>query len=191
MDAENKLNEVYSDKYRIRLDHEILTDHGVFYPQALYSNLIFELTLAPAPQVVKGSDASNLNYRLTNIQLEYEMIRSKTLADEAYSVYARGKEFAYDHVMREEVVTFSKGGDQRLNIWVNPQRRSLKAILLLFIEPYNGGARDSEKYINPDITKVSVTVNGSPNRVIAMASREKTCGERSAGSFQIRKEKAT
>jgi len=30
--AENKLNEVYGSKYRIRLDHQILTDHGVFYP---------------------------------------------------------------------------------------------------------------------------------------------------------------
>ena len=67
--------------------------------------------------------------------------------------------------MREEVVTFSKGGDQRLNIRVNPQSRIRKAILLLFIEPYTGGDSDPEKYFNPDITKVSVTVNGSPNRV--------------------------
>jgi len=35
VDAENKLNEVYGSKYRIRLDHQILTNHGVFYPQAL------------------------------------------------------------------------------------------------------------------------------------------------------------
>ena len=75
------------------------------------------------------------------------------------------RSFAYDHVMREEVVTFSRGGDQWLNIRVNPQRRSLKAVLLLFIEPYTGGDRDSEKYFNPDITKVGATVNGSPNRV--------------------------
>ena len=118
-------------------------------------------------QLVKGSDESKLNYRLTlpNIQLEYEMIRSKALADEADRVYKSGKEFAYDHVMREEVVTFKKDADQRLNIRVNPQRLSLKATLLLFIEPYVGGARDSEEYFNPDITKVSVTVNGSPHKV--------------------------
>ena len=30
VDAENKLNEVYGSKYRINLDHQILTDHGVF-----------------------------------------------------------------------------------------------------------------------------------------------------------------
>jgi len=75
--AENKLNEIYGSKYRISLDHQILSDHGVFYPQALYNDLVFELTLAPASQVVKGSDTTKLKYKLTNIQLEYQMIRSK------------------------------------------------------------------------------------------------------------------
>ena len=41
----------------------------------------------------------------------------------------------------------------------------MKAILLLFVEPYIAGARDSEKFFNPDLTKVSVTANGSPNRL--------------------------
>ena len=75
VDAEKKLAEVYGTKYRINLDHQILTDHGVFYPKALYNDLVFEVTLAPANQVVKGSDPTKLKYKLTNIQLEYEMIR--------------------------------------------------------------------------------------------------------------------
>ena len=37
VDAENKLDKVYGKKYRINLDHQVLTDHGVFYPQALYT----------------------------------------------------------------------------------------------------------------------------------------------------------
>ena len=165
VDTENALNTVYGTKYRINLDHPILTDHGVFYPQALYNDLVFELTLAPAGQVVNGSDPSKLGYKLEKIQLEYEVIRSKTLADEALSTYRSGKEFAYDFVMRDKVVPITRGSDTRLNLWVNPQRRSLKGILLLFINPYNPGARDSENYFNPDITKVTVTVNGVPNRV--------------------------
>ena len=67
--------------------------------------------------------------------------------------------------MRERVVPITRGSDTRLNLWVNPQRRSLKGILLLFINSYNPGARDSENYFNPDITNVKVTVNGVPNRV--------------------------
>ena len=133
VDAEEKLNGVYGTKYRINLDHPILTDHGVFYPQALPNDLVFELTLAQAGQVVNGSDASKLGYKLENIQMEYEVIRSKTLADEVMSTYNSGKEFAYDLVMRERVVPITRGSDTRLNLRVNPQRRSLKGILLLFI----------------------------------------------------------
>ena len=165
VDTENKLAGAYKNKYRIHLDHQILIDHGDFYPQALYNDLIFEVTLAPATQVVKASDAAKLVYKLTNIQLQYKTIFSEKLANEAISVYLNGKEFAYDHVMREGVITFAKGSETRLNIRVNPQRRSLKAILLLFIELFTAGARESEKYFNPDITKVHVIINSSPNKI--------------------------
>ena len=163
VDAEKKLNEVYGEKYRINLDHQILTDHGIFYPQALYNDLVFEVTLAPASQVVKGSDPTKLKYKLTNIQLEYEMIYSENLAEEAKSVYTSGKEFVYDHVMMYKVVPINRGTDTRINIKVNAQRRSMKGILLLFVVPYAAGTRDSEKYIFPDLKKIRVTINGSPN----------------------------
>ena len=165
VDEENALNAVYGTKYRINLDHPILTDHGVLYPQALYNDLVFELTLAAAHEVVKGSDGTKLGYKLENIQMEYEVIRSKDLADKVMSTYKSGKEFAYDLVMREKVVPITRGSDTHLNLRVNPQRRSLKGILLLFINPFTAGARDTEQFFNPDITKVKVTVNGVPNRV--------------------------
>ena len=41
VDAENKLQSIHTNKYRINLDHPILTDHGIIYPQALYNDLIF------------------------------------------------------------------------------------------------------------------------------------------------------
>jgi len=163
VDTEKNLNEIYGTKYRIRLDHEILTDHGVFYPQALCNDLVLEVTLAPASQVVKGSDPTKLKYKLTNIQLEYKMIRSEMPAQEANSNYSNGKKFVYDHVHLEKTIPFQRGSDTRLNIKVNAQRRSMKAILLLFMEPYSAFTRDSEKYVFPDLTKVQVTINGSPN----------------------------
>ena len=162
VDNENKLEKVYGKKYRINLDHQILTDHGIFYPQALYPDLIFELVLAPASQVVKGSDQTKLKYKLTNIQLEYEMIRSKELADEATSAYESGKEFLYDHVSRNSVKRVDTSTDL-MNIKVDSQRRSMKGILLLFVKQYTAGARDSEEYVFPDLEKVLVTINGSPN----------------------------
>ena len=92
--------------------------------------------------------------------------------------------FAFDHIMREGMVTFDRNKDSRLNNGVIPQVRSLKYILLLFIEPYIAGARDSEKYINLRIIKVSVTVNGSPHKKnTSTAWRRSICDRRSAGTF--------
>ena len=52
VDKENQLNKDYGTKYQIKLDHQILTNHGVFYPQALYNDVVFELTLALASQLM-------------------------------------------------------------------------------------------------------------------------------------------
>lgn len=164
MDADKALDAVFDTNFRFRLDNPILDDHGVFYPLVLYNHFVLEMTLAPALQVVKGSDALKLVYRLAKIQMEYETIHNTTLADKETTLNSSGKAFAFDQIMREEIMTCNNK-DSMLNNRVDPQRRSLKGILLLLIEPYIAGARDSEKYINPDITKVSVTVSGSPNKI--------------------------
>ena len=113
VDAENKLEKVYSQRNCINLDHQILTDHGVFYPQALYTDLVFELVLASADQVVKGTDLTKLKYKLTNIQLEYEMIHSEDLADETTSVYQNAKEFLYDNVSRGNVMRIKQANQHQ------------------------------------------------------------------------------
>ena len=60
-DKEKKrLNAVYGNKCRIPIDHEILKDHGLFYPRALPDELVFELRLAPGSTVVKGSFRQSL-----------------------------------------------------------------------------------------------------------------------------------
>ena len=41
----------------------------------------------------------------------------------------------------------------------------MKGLLLLFVDPYAAGTRDSEKFVFPDLKKVRVTINGSPNMV--------------------------
>jgi len=67
VDTEKKLNNIFGSKYFIRLDHQILTNHGIFFPRGLKNDLTFEVTLVPAAQVVRGSDPSKLKYKLTNI----------------------------------------------------------------------------------------------------------------------------
>lgn len=75
IEKEKKLNELYKNKNHIPLDHEILKDHGVFFPRALSDELVFELRLTPPRNVVIGSDKAQLAYQL----LEYEVIYSQQL----------------------------------------------------------------------------------------------------------------
>ena len=100
-----KLNAVYGNRYRIPIDHDILDHHGVFFPRALSDELVFEMRLAPAGNVVKGSDGTKLDYELNNIQLEYEVIHSKELADESMKKYLNGKRFMYEHVTHHKTLT--------------------------------------------------------------------------------------
>lgn len=88
-------------------------------------------------------------------------------------MYSSEEEFAYYQVALSEVDTLAKGSTIRLNIKVYPQQRSLKAILLLFLEPFISGARHSENYIFPDLTKVSVTINRSPNMLYSKGIESK------------------
>jgi len=139
--------------------------------------------------VVKGSEPTQLKYELTNIKLEYETIRNKTLADDVHRLYSDSKEFPYDHVMHSKVVIFKKDTDTSFNIKVDAQRRSLKAILLLFIEPYTDGERDSEKFIFPDLTKVVVTINGTPNKLYSDGIEGKDMWEEARRLFVKEKNK--
>ena len=79
------------------------------------------MTLAPANQVVKGSDPTKLKYKQTNIQVEYEMIKSEKLSQEASRVYNSGKTFLYDHVILVKNVTIKRDTDTNINVKVNSQ----------------------------------------------------------------------
>ena len=94
--------------------------------------------------LILSEDERN-NMILDGIQSEYLCkIRSGAGDRKTSGVDAEKKKLNGVYRKKYRVVSFAKGTDVRLNIRVNPQRRSLKAILLLFIEPYVTRTRDTE-----------------------------------------------
>ena len=85
---------LYGTKYCIPLDHPILLNHGVFYPKGLSHPLKFEITLGGVSDIVVYSDTTKPpNYKITNLELEYQSISSEYLANRALEAYKVGHVF--------------------------------------------------------------------------------------------------
>ena len=165
-DMEVTLAPIHNTKYCIPLDHSILNDHGAFYPKALPHPLTFEITLSSIHDIVVYSDTSKIpNYKITNLELEYQCISSEYLAREALSAYQVGKGFFYENVILHKTFTISKPNDGVMNEHINLPRRSMTGILCLFTDRYEEGDRDSENFVNPGITSIKINVDGLPNRL--------------------------
>ena len=155
---------LHGTKYCIPLDHPILLNHGVFYPKGLSHPLKFEITLGGVSDIVVYSDTTKPpNYKITNLELEYRSISSEYLANQALEVYKVGHAFFYENVLRHKTFTISKSNDSVINEHVNVPRRSLTGLLFLFTAPFTAGTRDSEKFVNPDLTSVKIDIDGVPN----------------------------
>ena len=61
-------------------------------------------------------------------------------------MYNTGKSIPYEYVLHPKTQDFNKEKDTHFNIRVDAQILSLKAIVLVFEDPYTAGARDSEKF---------------------------------------------
>ena len=144
----------------------ILDDHGVFRPASLQGTLLFEITLAPALDIVVSSDVSTApTYILKNLELEYTCISSDYLAQEAAATYSSGKGFYYENVLLHKTFEISKPNDSVINEHINVPRRSMSGILCLFNEKPSPGARDAESFVNPAMLSVEISISGMPNKL--------------------------
>ena len=143
---------IHNNKYDIQLDHPILRDHGVLYLKALAHTFIFELTLAQASDVIEySSNTPEANYKITNLELQYGCIHNEYLAQEAAASYQVGTGF---FLWKQHFAT------KRLPFL---ESQWLVYSSVLVTEPYNAGARNSEKFVNPNITSVDISIDGMPN----------------------------
>ena len=163
---DNTLAMIHNTRYAIPLDHTILKDHGIFYPRGLLHPLRFELTLAKVSDVVVYSNNETpANYKLINMEMEYQCISNEYLATKAVTSYKLGKGFTYEKVLLHKTFTISEANDAVINQHINVPRRSMTGILCLFTAPYAEGLRDSEIFANPKITSVKIDIDGVPNKV--------------------------
>ena len=118
----------------------------------LRNRLCYELTFNDYNRVIKSPISPKVpdaKYKITDISLEYEIATQPDLARSIRSEY------------------------QSNTVWnwaFNTPCKSLKGILVLF-EEEGSYTRDTSKFYNPKILKVSVIVEGKPNQLYAQGMR--------------------
>ena len=163
---------MYDNLFCIPLDFEILESHMPFFQSELKDRLSYELTFNNYGNVIVSSD-TNASYTITDIHLEFEVLTSPELATSLKRKYEGKHTVLYDRVIRHSKLTLNKS-DTIWNIALAPQAKSMKAILILFVDPADGGtaySRDTEKFYNPKITNVMITLDGNPNQLFASGMR--------------------
>ena len=172
--AKNKaVGETYSNLFSIPLDFELLNSHMPFFQNEFKDRLSYELTFNDYSKVVvaSGNAANNTNYTISDIHLEFETITSPELATSLKNQLKGRFAILYDRIVRHSKLSLDKS-DTIWNIPMAPQAKSMKGILMLFVEPQSAFARDSESFYNPKMSKVSVTLDGNPNQLFAAGMKK-------------------
>ena len=164
--------DVYRNKFIIPLDFEMLEGAAPYYQAGLGNRLCYELTFNNYNRVTKSRVSSpkvpDAKYKITDISLEYEITTQPNLTRSIRSEYQH-MAFLYDRILRHRKIIVNKS-DTVWNWAFNMSCKSLKGILVLFEEetPYT---RNTSKFYNPKIQKVSVIVEGKPNQLYAQGMR--------------------
>ena len=164
--------DAYRNKFKILLDFEMLDSAAPYYQAGLRNRLCYELTVNDYNRVTKSGVSSPkvpaANYKITDVSLEYEIATQPDLAGSIRSEYQH-MALLYDRILRHRKIIVNKK-DTVWNWAFNTPCKSLKGILVLF-EEEGSYTRDTSKFYNPKIQKVSIIVEGKPNQLYAHGMR--------------------
>ena len=165
--------DTYKKTFIIPLDFERLDNAMPYYQAGLGNRLCYEITFNDYKRVIyfnpeKSAAGQTVNpdakYKSSNISLEYEIVNQPSLANKISTEYLN-MALLYNRVLRHRQIRVNKS-DTTWNWSFNTLCRSLRGILALF-EEEDDYKRDTRKFYNPKIKKVSVIVERKPNQLFA------------------------
>ena len=164
--------DVYGKKFIDPLDFEMLDSAAPYYQASLGNRLCYELTFNNYNRVTKSGvslpKAPDAKYKITDISLEYEIATQPSLERSIRCEYQH-MALLYDRILRHRKIIVNKS-DTVQNWAFNMPSKLLKGILVLF-EEEQSYTRDTRKFYNPKIQKVSVIVEGKPNQLYTQGMR--------------------
>ena len=164
-DDEKALKVAYGSTFKIPLDDELFTEVAPFCPYFINDNVVIELKLAEAKNVILSSDG-DATYQINDVHLEWDGILDIFLANELKMQYQSGLNVMYDRVqfLRKESHSKSSG---LININIRESLRSLRGVMILFkdADHQKKYACKREVFYNPGIEKIEVSINGKSNQL--------------------------
>ena len=161
--------DAYRNKFIIPLDFGMLESVMPYYQVGLGNRLCYKITTNYYNRVINSAVASpDATYKITDISLEYEIVIQPNLVRHISDEY-QSMALLYDRVIRQKPIIVNKK-DMIWDWTFNTPCKSLKGMLVLFEEekPYE---RDTSKFYNPKIQKVSVIIEGKPNQLYTQGMR--------------------
>ena len=155
--GDKAISEAYGSRFYIPLDFEILDSHMPFHQVALGDRLEYELTFNEYSRVILAAGDAAASYTIENISLEFDMVTNAELARVA--------------ILFERVLRHRNKQDTLWSLNINTPARSLKGILMIFVDPAAPFQRDTEKFYNPRLSKVETAIEGIPNVIYARGLR--------------------
>ena len=164
--------DAYRNKFIIPLHFEMLDSAAQYYQAGLRNRLCYELPFSDYNRATKSGVSSpkvpDAKYKITDISLEYEIATQPDLARSIRSEYQH-MALLYNRILRHRKIRVNQS-DTVWNLAFNMPCKSLKGILVLF-EEEQSYTRDTSKFYNLKIQKVSVIVEGKPNQQYAQGMK--------------------
>ena len=166
MTQENAIKKTFDKRFSIPLDFDFFK-HSV-YPYGLKEDLIVRLELNLFEKVILCTGDTSATYKLSNISLEYDAIFDEPYATTIDEMHNGTTSIPYTKALTSiHYQTLSKK-DTTWKIDVNNLSvRSLRELLLLFLEKRDDFANRNEEFYNPSIKKMLTTINGMPYHLFA------------------------
>ena len=164
---------------------KVLEGHGPIAPYDL-SDIEYQFTIPKTEEIMVAQTGQKLaNYKLTDMNLEFETIEGEELANSVRNVFTNGMDLWYDHVTSVTTEEWLK--DSTFNtIGISLPIESLKGVVLLFRKK---GSTDSEEFCNAEAENVKVMIEGNPNSVYSEGMSRLQVYEEAVRFFGSQKDK--
>ena len=158
--ADNVLLEKNQKILKIKLG-KILEGYDPYAPYDL-SDLEYQIKLPEASKIMVAQTGQSVgNYKLDDMNLEFETVEGEELAISVKDGFDIGRQLWYDCTTLLKTLEWRKDSTREV-IDINIPRKSMKSIVLLCTRK---NPTDSAEFFNAEVEKVKVTIEGNPNSI--------------------------